>query len=77
MQLMFARLGHDVRSLIDQDTERLQEIRLVEKIHQYGPVHPENGRLTDLGLRFCRNIETYHLELQATGLDANIGQIKK
>jgi len=25
-------------------------------------VNEINGRLTDLGIRFCKNIETYHLE---------------
>ncbi|MGC2110664.1 MAG: hypothetical protein WA655_14175, partial [Candidatus Korobacteraceae bacterium] len=61
---VFEYLGHDVSSLIEQDADRLQDLRLLAKLYPSGMVPPQNGRLTDLGMRFCNNIMEYDVERQ-------------
>ena len=55
-------LRHDVRALIDRDEEKLISLRLISQQQPGYTIIVVNGRLTDLGFRFCQNVETYVLE---------------
>jgi hypothetical protein len=61
VDLIRKKLGHDVTALIDRDEEKLISLRLIS--NQPGiTMIVTNGRLSNLGARFCDNIETYVLE---------------
>jgi hypothetical protein len=54
-------LGHDLSALVRHAEKILVEAELLDPATNYSvPGH----RLTDLGLAFCKNIETYSLELK-------------
>ncbi len=53
------RLGHKLTALMDQDARVLVDCGLLSPITGIGGVNEKNGRLTDLGVRFCQNVESY------------------
>ncbi|HTU50039.1 MAG TPA: hypothetical protein VMF56_05555 [Acidobacteriaceae bacterium] len=60
------KTGFMAQSLVDLHEKRLTELFLLTP-RQYGDrsgISTQNGRLTDLGLRLCSNIETYHVDLE-------------
>jgi hypothetical protein len=62
LELVKQQLGHNVLSLIVRDEQRLQELHLLSKETSYSVSVPR-GRLSDLGERFCQNLETYNIEV--------------
>ena len=52
------RLGHNVLSLIRLDDQALAELGLVENNDLGG----RNTNLSDLGIKFCEEMQKYHLE---------------
>jgi len=57
------QLGHTVVGLLDRDDAALAELGLlIRRYPDSGGVNTQNARLSDLGLSFCKNIESYHLE---------------
>lgn len=65
LEALARELGHDVVGLVDQDERALVAVGLLtERVWGDGSgVRDDKGRLTDLAFRFCRNIETYHVDL--------------
>ncbi|MFZ0911664.1 MAG: hypothetical protein WBQ76_02420 [Candidatus Korobacteraceae bacterium] len=63
IQLVIKWLGHDVRALISRDDEILVRLRLLGEDSGFSVSSAKHGRLTDLGLRFCKNIENYVIEI--------------
>jgi hypothetical protein len=64
---MAKRLGHGLSSLIEKDERALVDTGLISS-RLNAPTVPQvirddNARLTDLGLKFCENIQNYRLEL--------------
>jgi hypothetical protein len=53
------RLGHNVLSLIRLDDRALVELGLVENSNQ------ADTNLSDLGIKFCEEIQKYHLEARS------------
>lgn len=69
--LMAEKSGLQVRALVDLYEKTLADFYLISQ-RQYGDgsgIISKDGRLTDLGLQFCKNIETYHLDLDSTDGD--------
>jgi hypothetical protein len=58
-------LGHELTSLVRRADIVLVEEQLLEPANNF---HVRIARLTDLGLVFCRNIETYKIELNRASL---------
>jgi hypothetical protein len=54
-------LGHNLSALVEQDARVLVDCGLLTPLSSMGGVDEKNGRLTDLGVRFCKNTETYQL----------------
>jgi hypothetical protein len=73
--------GFEIQELLELHEKRLVEMLLVSPRFQgksemvFGPlngINPKNNRLTRLGVRFCRNIETYRIDLRsADGSQSN------
>lgn len=64
IELVKKQLGHGVRALIDRDEEALQKLHLLmQEPNPSMSISVADGRLTDLGAQFCRNIENYSLEV--------------
>jgi hypothetical protein len=63
-QAVSRHLGHSLTSLVDHADKALVENQLLtERLHaDRSGIHWLNWRLTDLGLRFCENIERYKVE---------------
>jgi len=63
---MMARLsGHSLIGLISLHEKKLTELGLLSE-RQYGDgsgINSKDARLTDFGIRFCENIETYRLDM--------------
>jgi hypothetical protein len=63
---MANRLGHGLSALVEQNERALAEYSLIMPIVMSGQLQTirddENARLSDLGIRFCKNIETYNAE---------------
>ena len=62
------KLGHGLSSLIRQQERALAEYNLITPIVMSGQLETIVGdpsRLTDLGIRFCENIESYRIEVGA------------
>lgn len=61
-------LGHNVVGLMDKADRKLVDAGLLTPRYHgdLSTVNQTNARLTDLGLEFCKNIETYHLETSRT-----------
>jgi hypothetical protein len=69
-QLMAKEAGHGVVGLIILHERKLIEFGLLSERTQnaeHGIQH-QNARLTDLGIRFCQNVETYNLEMGKSDL---------
>jgi hypothetical protein len=66
LELIQQRIGHPVRSLIERDEEKLLEFHLLSRENVLS-ISISDGRLSDLGDRFCRNIETYEIETSEEG----------
>lgn len=67
-QHLAKKTGFGVTALIDLYDKRLTELFLITP-RQHGDgsgIYTANGRLTDLGMSLCRNIDTYHIDLEAT-----------
>lgn len=65
LSLMSGKLGHTVQTLTKQDEQVLLDLELITP-RRYGDgsgISPANARLTDLGIKFCENIETYKKEV--------------
>jgi hypothetical protein len=57
--------GHGLRGLIDIHQKRLTEFGLLTPFLFDGErILAENARLSDLGVQFCQNIESYQIELR-------------
>jgi hypothetical protein len=63
-QAVSGHLGHSLISLIEHAEKALVENQLLtDRSHgDRGAIYWQNWRLTDLGLRFCENIERYKVE---------------
>jgi hypothetical protein len=62
-ELVGKRLGHTVVGLLNLDDAALAERELLTRRYRdSGGVNNQNARLSDLGINFCKNIETYRLE---------------
>lgn len=61
--------GHSVKGLISLNEKKLTEMGLLsERLWVDGSgIRPGNARLTDFGLAFCKNIETYRIEVKSIG----------
>jgi hypothetical protein len=66
LELIQQRIGHPVRSLIERDEEKLLEFHLLSRENVLS-ISISDRRLSDLGDRFCRNIETYEIETSEEG----------
>jgi hypothetical protein len=65
-KIISQELGYTLIALVEQADEVLVNSRLLTRRYNAdqdggGKVLPMNGRLTDLGLRFCNNIEGYNI----------------
>lgn len=63
-EFITAKLGHNVISLVEHyDKALVDNYLLTPRLHaDSSGVTQTSGRLTDLGIRFCQNIENYHIE---------------
>jgi hypothetical protein len=62
--LEMANLGHGLSALVEVNERALMENGLITAHTVSGQLHQvqeNNARLTDLGMRFCENIETYRV----------------
>jgi hypothetical protein len=61
------KTGYTSTSLIDLHEKRLTDLFLLtpRSFGDLSGITPGNGRLTDLGLKMCSNIDTYHIDLEA------------
>ena len=60
--VMADKVGHGLSALAEQNERKLAEYGLISPIEMSGNLElfrDENARLTDLGIRFCENIENY------------------
>jgi hypothetical protein len=59
-----AQMGHQVIGLLDLDDQALAGYTLLHRRHpDAGSLIQNDARLTDLGKAFCRNIESYQVEV--------------
>lgn len=63
-ELVAEHLGHRLKSLVQFANGRLEDHQLLS-VHNGDSINVTNGRLTDLGIRFGGNIETYQIEKNA------------
>jgi hypothetical protein len=58
-------IGHQVLGLLDRDDRALVKHGLLTaRLHPDGSgIGENNAHMTDLGIKFCENIETYHTDL--------------
>jgi hypothetical protein len=66
-EVILHQLGHGVVGLLEHADDSLVENKLFTRRYNTeqqdgGRVFPMNGRLTDLGLQFCKNIERYQID---------------
>ena len=64
---MAKAIGHGLPGLVDLHEKRLSEFGLfTPRFPGVGPdrVSADKARLSDLGIRFCENIEKYQLEIE-------------
>jgi hypothetical protein len=62
-ELVSRHMGHTVLGLLNLDDAALAEFELLTRRYRdSGGVNNQNARLSDLGINFCKNIETYRLE---------------
>lgn len=64
---MANKLGHRLATLVEQNQRELELIEYgLLTLHLISSLRPQmqenNARLTDLGIRFCENIENYHFD---------------
>jgi hypothetical protein len=71
---MSSRIGHGLASLVIRDSNALEQQGLINARIATGgatvalyaaadhTVHPAQARITDLGIRFCENLQTYQIE---------------
>jgi len=65
--VMANNLGHGLPSLIRQQERALAEHNLITPIVMSGQVETivgDTSRLSDLGIKFCENIESYYIEVE-------------
>jgi hypothetical protein len=64
-RLMAQHLGHSLTGLIDRaEAVLVEQCLLTPRLDQGLKVSPLNGRLTDLGVKFCENIRHYQIAKQ-------------
>lgn len=56
---MANNVGHGLIALVEQDEKTLVDGGLISPRIYNGGVMETDGRLTDLGIKFCKNIEEY------------------
>jgi hypothetical protein len=61
-QLISETMGHNLHALIIKDETVLVDKGLLAGRTPTNKIPTLNGRLTDLGLRFCKNVEAYNLD---------------
>jgi hypothetical protein len=58
------KVGHQVLGLLDQNERALIEHGLLTpRVLEGSAIREADAHLTDLGIKFCENIETYHIDL--------------
>ena len=67
MTTISGKLGHSLTALIENHETALMDNKLLtpRTLPDGSGVSGAHARLTDLGLRFCKNIEAYYIEKQA------------
>jgi len=63
--LMAKKLGHGLCALVSQNERALSELGLITPIVMSGQlemIDETSSRLSDLGIRFCENLERYEIE---------------
>jgi hypothetical protein len=66
---MANRCGHGLSALVEQNERKLADNGLISPIVMSGHLETfrdDNARLTDLGMRFCENIERYEVTTAST-----------
>jgi hypothetical protein len=74
LNLTANKLGHGLSALVEQYERGLVDHGLISPRLISGhlqEVREQNARLTDLGIRFCENVDKYHIETQS---DAGAGE---
>lgn len=65
-EIVAEHLGHYLRSLVQAADDTLVRLQLLSALTpDKGNFNRQNARLTDLGIRFCENIERYQVEKKA------------
>ena len=62
---MANKCGHGLSALVEQTERKLAQYGLISPIVMSGNLETfkdENARLTDLGLRFCENVQNYETQ---------------
>ena len=62
-------VGHGIWALVEHADKALVDNRLISDriMSDRSGVQPQDGRLTDLGIKFCENIEYYEVEKRSLG----------
>ena len=62
-EIVGKQVGHTIFGLLNVDDAALADLELLTRRYRdSGGVNSKNARLSDLGISFCRNVETYHLD---------------
>lgn len=69
-EVLFGELGHRLQALIEHADDVLVGNKLLTRRFNMdsgfgGVVYPSNGRLTDLGIKFCESLERYEIAKKA------------
>jgi hypothetical protein len=74
---MAARLGHQLSALVQQNERALIENGLLAPSHGSGDlelIREHNARMSDLGMRFCENLQHYEAEPEPLTSDKGAGK---
>jgi hypothetical protein len=72
--MMAQKAGHGLSALVEQNERALAEHGLITPIIMSGnlqQIREDNARLSDLGIRFCENIQTYEVAVESLRSDTN------
>jgi hypothetical protein len=61
-EIVAEHLGHYLKSLVQAASPSLEKHQLLSEHFTGDTIYPQNGRLTDLGIKFCENVERYQVE---------------
>jgi len=64
-EVVAEHLGHSLKSLVQFANDSLVSHQLLSERGPSNTISLQNGRLTDLGISFCQNIEHYQIEKKA------------